>query len=370
MTPINAKFVAKTLQKSYILPFNQQGGGIAVKGKIRGDEAKGFWLDLSWQGKRYSIRNRGKAFRTHRTAFRALEAINEEIDHDEFDVTYWSPAQRKKHLLKNLTPLWLKSKKFRPATMRIKKVAETHVLEHWGNQDIRKLRRNAFMSIFREYPQNHMTRNIMSQTQAFLRWAYREEYIDRPVFIDRPNPIKREKKWLTVEQQEHALEHLQDHYHPIIRFIATYGCRINEASALMWDCIDFEKGWISLKRVISDNILVDGVKEGGEKGLPMTDSVHSELLRLKLRAKPGQAYVFVNKWGNHYGIELTRAYSKATKQAGFPGVTVHSLRHSFVQNRIERHSLKAIGTVTGQNEATTELYTHQSRDLMLRVIEG
>jgi len=216
-----------------------------------------------------------------------------------------------------------------------------------------------------------MTRKTISQTQAFLRWAYREEILDRPVFLDRPKVGRKEKKWLTPEQQETVFEHLPTHYHPVIRFIVTYGCRFGEATGLCWDCIDFTRNWISIRRVYSDNQLVDLPKEGKEKGFPMTNTMRSILREMSLKRSPGNPqHVFTNKWGNHYTTDLSRAWKVAAREAGFPNCPLHSNRHSFVTQRLQNFRLKEIGLVTGQNERTTEGYTHQDADRLLKVIEN
>ena len=341
-----------------------------MRGKIKKTPA-GYFIDLCWQGKRYKIRNRGKAFKSDRKAFRALEAIREEIDNNEFDVTYWAPAQRKKHLIKNLVEKWINSQNFRPATLRQKReVIGKYIIPLWGNRDIRKLRRHHYMDVFREMPANYMTRKIISQTQAFLRWAYREEILDRPVFLDRPKVGRKEKKWLKPHEQQKVLEYLPKHYHPIIKFIILYGCRFNEAIGLCWDCVDFARNWISIRRVYSNNILVDLPKEGKEKGWPMTHDMRVMLREMSLRRHPGNPHVFLNKWRQHYTTDLSRAWKEAARKAGFPGCTLHSNRHSFVTQRLQNFQLKEIGLVTGQNVQTTEGYSHQDPERLLKVIEN
>lgn len=341
-----------------------------MRGKIVETPA-GYFIDLCWQGDRYKIRNRGKVFKSYRKAFRALEAIREEIDNNEFDVTFWAPSQRKKHLVKNLTEKWITSKNFRPATLRQKReAAEKCIIPIWGNRDIRKLRRHHYMDVFRDFPVNFMTRKTISQTQAFLRWAYREEILDRPIFLDRPKVGRKEKRWLRPHEQEKVLDHLPKHYHPIIKFIICYGCRFGEAVGLHWDCIDFSRNWISIRRVYSDNQLVSLPKEGVEKGFPMTNTMRSMLREMSLRRRPGNPHVFLNKWGNHYTTDLSRAWKVAARKAGFKNCPLHVNRHSFVTQRLEKFALKEIGLVTGQNEKTTEGYSHQDADRLLKVIEN
>ena len=329
----------------------------------------GYYIDIHWQGERAKIRNHGKAFKTEFGVNRALSRIRDEIDNGEFDLTYWAPSQRKKHLVKNLTEKWITSQVFRPATIRQKREAISKcIIPNWGNRDIRKLRRHHYMDVFREMPANYMTRKTISQTQAFLRWAYREEILDRPVFLDRPKVGGKEKKWLTPEQQEQVFKHLPTHYHPIIRFIVTYGCRFGEATGLLWDCVDFKRSWISVRRAYSDNILTDLPKEGKEKGLPMTRDIKLILQKLYLKSK--HDHVFVNLWGNHYTTALSHAWLKAARKAGFDNCPLHSNRHSFITQRAGNFSYNDIALVTGQNVKTTEGYSHQDADRLLKVVEN
>ena len=131
-----------------------------MRGKIVATPA-GFYIDLCWQGGRYKIRDRGKAFKSKRWAFRTLEHIRDEIDDErrgkgDFDVTYWAPAQRKKHLVKNLVEKWINSQQFRPATLRQKQeIINKHIIPLWGNRDIRKLRRHHYMDMSVSY--THLT---------------------------------------------------------------------------------------------------------------------------------------------------------------------------------------------------------------------
>jgi len=341
-----------------------------MRGRIVGTPA-GYYIDLCWQGRRYKIRNRGKAFKSERHAFRALEAINEEIDHNELDITYWAPSQRKKHLVKHLVKKWCESQDLRPCTLYQRRlIIKNVILPNWGTRDIRKLRKHHFMGVFREMPSNYHTRRIVAQTQAFLRWAYREEILDRPTFLDRPKVQKREKVWLTAEQQELVIQTAQSHYRPIFRFIVCYGCRFGEATALQWDAVDFDKNWISFKRSYSNNVLVDGTKEGPCKGVPMTKQIRQMLIEMKLKRRP-DPHVFLNKWHKHYTTDLSRAWKEAAERAGFKGSTLHGNRHSFVTQKVaEGFSLKQIGSVTGQHEQTAEGYAHQDPKSLLKVIEG
>ena len=96
-------------------------------------------------------------------------------------------------------------------------------------------------------------------------------------------------------------------------------------------------------------------------------------VRSHIQPRKGEGnYVFLNRRGSHLSRQMVFIMlQKAVEQAGIrKHVSPHSLRHSFATELVENGAdLRAVQEMLGhQNIATTEIYTHLSRETLRNTI--
>ncbi|HLA28377.1 MAG TPA: hypothetical protein VJZ49_10835 [Syntrophales bacterium] len=84
--------------------------------------------------------------------------------------------------------------------------------------------------------------------------------------MKQPEPSSVE--YLTMKQQEDALQHILEMRHPIFRFAMEYGLRIGEVRAIMKDAV--KEGRIVIRRAFSDNELRESTKTGDVRSYDLT----------------------------------------------------------------------------------------------------
>jgi integrase len=177
-----------------------------------------------------------------------------------------------------------------------------------------------------------------------------------------------EIKWITRDWQERIIQAMPERDQPIFRFCQTYGVRPGEARALMWDCIDFDKGVITIKRSFSGGVLRDQTTTGMIRYLPILPPVEAILKRL--RGISG--FVFRNSIGNPYSAEMSRVWREARDRVGAPPVNLYQgTRHSLASQKVsEGHSLDRIRDLLGHtNTQTTRRYARTSVEGLKGLLE-
>lgn len=249
------------------------------------------------------------------------------------------------------------------------------------------------------------------------------EYIHRIIFsvlelaveddIIRKNPSKncsrdyckseKERVALTKEQQKIFMDYVQKssfykRHIQLITFLLGTGCRIGEALGLTWDDIDFQNGWIHIRKQLrykSINgkmmfyISVPKTK-AGIRDIPMSNDVRKQLMSQKqakyfLSKSSGckidgyKDFVFVNTKG--YVLKDVSFYhvleriSKGILEEGnddFPKVSAHILRHTFCTRMAEQGvDMKTLQTLMGHEDSKMimKVYDHVQNDRLAAQVE-
>jgi integrase len=171
---------------------------------------------------------------------------------------------------------------------------------------------------------------------------------------------QRPRRYLTKEELGALITNCPEHFKPFLVTAAYTGARKGELTRLRWSDLDFEGKKIALFRP----------KAGNADWIDMHPAVEAELKRLKesrereLREKDEKVlpehHVFLSWHGTPY-CNIRRSWQLALKAAGLggrPGLTPHTLRHSFAT-----HYLQGGGAVTDLQQqlghaelATTQIY--------------
>jgi integrase len=137
----------------------------------------------------------------------------------------------------------------------------------------------------------------------------------------------------------------------ILRLLAFTGARKSEIATLRWSEVDLERGLLRLE-----------TSKTGQKVMPLGAPAVEVLAGVK--RIEGSPYVFPATAGKSYFQGADKLWRKVRDAAGFPGLRIHDLRHSFASMGLARgDALPIIGAILGHRDVkTTSRYAHLADD--------
>lgn len=188
-----------------------------------------------------------------------------------------------------------------------------------------------------------------------------------------PRIERKDLQIMDEAQTGRFLNAVKGHTHELLYKVALFtGLREGELLGLMWDCIDFEKGTITVKRQLRRE-----QKKGGQYYLttPKNNKPRTivaapwvmQLLRtqrarqaeLKLKAGPlweNSGMVFTNETGGYLSYRTVYdCFKRIVAKIGMPSIRFHDLRHSYAVAAIR--SGDDIKTVQGNLGHATAAFT-------------
>ena len=198
-----------------------------------------WYVQVYWQGQRVKIwRYKEEPIWHEKTAEKLLDRIRTEIDDGTFNPRHYLPDSPLS--LKVYSEQWLKASQACENTKRVYRSCMKKVIENFGGDcDIRKITHTKLLIFYNELPLTEKGKyNVLNALKTMLNYAAKDDVLIRiPPFPalknDRPDHID----YLTFDQQRKVLEVIPERHRPIFEFAMEYGLRIQEARALMKDCI-------------------------------------------------------------------------------------------------------------------------------------
>lgn len=199
-----------------------------------------------------------------------------------------------------------------------------------------------------------------------------------------PRVEKKEIRPLDEEQITAFLKAIEGHRHEILYKVALFtGMREGELLGLMWDCVDFEKGVVTVKRQLRRE-----QKKGGTYYIttPKNDKPRTiapapwvmKLLRAqrsrqaeqRLKAGPlweDSGMVFTNETGGYLSYRTVYdCFKRVVAQIGAPATRFHDLRHTFAVASLRAgDDIKTVQGNLGHHTAafTLDVYGHVTEQM-------
>lgn len=221
-----------------------------------------------------------------------------------------------------------------------------------------------------------MHKNVIHQT---LEEAIKDGLLHRNPCksVILPKTKRYEYRVYTDEDLQALFEALADDpLLPLIRVTAYYGLRRSELLGLKWDCIDFRRKLITIRRTVSKvtkAVEKDKTKNTSSyRSFPITPDMEDlfrevkaqqdENRRLFGRTYHPSDYVFTWPDGHLYSPDyITERFSNLLKNHGLPHIRFHELRHSCASLLLsEGFNLKDVQEWLGHADIkmTANIYGH------------
>lgn len=192
--------------------------------------------------------------------------------------------------------------------------------------------------------------HYMAVLRAILRAAQGWGWLDAVPKVPMFNPKRPDPRWLTRPQFLELVKHLPPHTADMARFAVATGLRRSNITGLTWDRVD-------LKRRTA---YVQGSQAKAKKGIPIP--LNSDAIAVLKRWKGRhEKYVFVFRGKKVYQV-ATKAWRKACKDAGQPGLHFHHLRHTWASWQVQAETPLSIVQALGgwETPAMVQVYAHLS----------
>lgn len=208
--------------------------------------------------------------------------------------------------------------------------------------------------------------NVLMLLKQIFKYAMNEGYITKnpSLKVEFLKVPQSDVKYFTDEEIRSLLNTNKfEAIYPVIVFALNTGARIGEIFGLCWDCINFEKNQILIRRNATRYGLQEQNKTSSIRHIPMNPTVKKLLLEI-MRNQKSLKFVFPDKNGemqcpDHFS---SRVFKKATERASIRFLSVHCLRHSyashFMMNNGNIYDLQAI--LGHRDLKTTMIYAHLS----------
>ena len=321
------------------------------------------------------------------------------IDENDMHLSDWLDIWHKDYL-----------SEIKPSTVaNYKSIIDNHINPILGNYPLSKLKAPVIQNFYNQLREKNKLspkyiKNIHGVLHKALNKAVEVEYAAKNYssVCSIPKVIEPEITPLNKEEQERLFAALKgEEFEDLILVDLFTGMRCGELIGLTWDCIDFEKGIIHIKKQLSLQRKKGGGKsywstlKNGKTRIvvpaPFVMNVlkHRKAVQASQRLAAGPLWdegdfpglVFCHPNGYHY-IQPTiwKEFQKVLKKAGLSHYRVHDLRHTFAVNSLKAgDDIKTLQENMGHYSAafTLDKYGHvvdemrkASSDRMQKLIDS
>jgi integrase len=253
----------------------------------------------------------------------------------------YSETVRKRHVLQgSLIPFF--------AEIEVDKI-ETHQVEQFKAKKKSEGLTNKTVN-------NHLT--VLSCCVRNAQERYELVRIPKIRLLKTPPP---KADFLTVEETELLLTHLDGLWREIVFAALKTGLRMGELKGLSWADINFSNNTITVRQSWSTTKKgLDTPKSNRERTIPMTEELRDMLSRKERKAP----FVFADERHLRFSRNgLNAEIARACDAAGIRRITCHTLRHTFASHLASAGaSMKAIQELLGHSHMqVTMRYAHLSQ---------
>jgi integrase len=282
-------------------------------------------------------------------------------------------------------------------------IINVHIKPVLGNIPLAKLQPHMLQAFYNEKLENgradgkgglstrmvHYFHTIINQV---LKQAVKEGLLPRnPAEVTSPPAIKnKQMRPLTEEELLKFFDAAKDdRLYAAYVVAATTGLRRGELLGLCWDCVDFEKGIITVKRqllILKNGLTLEETTKtkSGKRTVVLPEDTIRELKAHRKRQVQeklllGEIYqdhnlVFCKSDGTPLDPrEFTKHFQRLLKKAGLPEIRLHDLRHTYATLLLKKGvPAKIVQELLGHSSITItlDLYSHVTLEMQKLAAES
>ncbi len=243
-------------------------------------------------------------------------------------------------LYRDVLSQWLQAKKIEVRSSTIQNY--TKGIKNWiipalGNMEIKEITRKDLQDFVINFSKRHKRNTVINITKPLsgsFKWAEESGFISYSPWKNIKIPRDFSEKEIDIFTQEEikkilSVESCKKDTKDIVILAYRTGMRIGEILTLRWEDINFDKGFLVVKRTWSS--YVDGEPEITEPKTKKSkrridlDGLTIQMLSEKHNKKEG--YIFCKKDGSMYSRQAIRL-PKICKNAGIKPRNFHTFRHT------------------------------------------
>ena len=227
----------------------------------------------------------------------------------------------------------------------------------------------------------HLIANILKQVLTFGK-KYGVNVDPNICNIRSKSSSQRTANTLTGEEQEKILEALGNCDRPsdlAIFLSLKIGLRVGELAGLQWGDIDFDAGFLNVRRTVERIYNADGITEV-YIGEPKSESsrrkvpLSPELLKfLEEHRQADDIYVTSGSIKPQEVATLQKHFKVVLRHAGVRDINFHALRHTFATRCVEKgFDVKSLSMILGHSDVSITLntYVHPSMENLRNMMQS
>ena len=323
----------------------------------------GRWRIRIWHGGKLHeiVRTKhGDILEGQKQAHKAWAQVTQEIEENVFDPVDW--GREKPFILHNAFEVFQNSKQcgeewkyYRGLNFR------THIEPILGQMDMREIKSVHVNELHGKLIDKGLSAKSQKNIMALLASIFHFHAIPVPQF-PKIKVQDQEIRWLTQEQQESIMAHLDDEDKPIFRFMQITGCRSGEACSLQREDVEWEQGIIIIRRSMGHRRrVIPYTKNKRIKIIPISTFEKWDHI---LRPKEVTPFIFSREGQPYWRQRLQRAWRAANERSGISLIHVkNAFRHSLASQEIQKGTpIEAISKMLGHSsiKVTQERYANLS----------
>lgn len=344
-----------------VLSLLESLGIVMSDAKVYQKSKERWYVQLCYKGEVYR-----RFMFDERTPFvhpKLAEIVAESINLDKkrkgkyFDPRQWFSPRAYELQFDKYAEKWLSAQEHLTSYPDIKSYFQRWIIPFFGSVDIREIRKGHVKDFLRKIERHYSPKtckNILGHLSKMFKDAFDDELILRMPPMPRISIPEVELRYLSQEQVYQVIGKIPKYDQPIFRFGYFYAMRPGEVRALQWDCIDFDKATVTIKRTFSGAVLKEHTKTQLIRILPLMEEARTILGQI--RGISG--YVFRTRYGKTYRKERL---GELWRKAGGPIPLYNAMRHSRAMHLLEneRWDLEYVRALLGHTK--TEMTRRYSR---------
>lgn len=372
----NSFFENRDLREVFVAPALER----QVIKKIKSDSKWPIWkIERKHCTKYYAVfspKGSKQVTKTFKTKNEAILWLKQKYSHQDYKNNSVSFFEHQDKSIGWLCEYWLskqsRNKLEESSLKKYKGIIDKHIIPHLRTvrfQELTHRKCEWWMEKISSNLSKISTNDSLRLLQKIYSDAVKHELISaNPIIqVQRYKVEEKEFQFFTFEEKSIFLNYIGEKHSDLLpMFLTTLstGMRLGELQGLLWDCVDFTTGQITIKRSFCNHTytLKEHTKSKKIRRVPMNSQLKMCILELKNSTPNNSLKEYVFPEGR---LKYKRAcvwFKQICKKSGLPQIRFHDLRHTFASHfMMAGGGIYDLQKILGHSSIEmTERYSHLS----------